>query len=146
MLLNELRPPAGATHKKKRLGRGEGSGHGKTSGRGNKGQKSRSGGYHKVGFEGGQMPLMRRIPKRGFANIFRTEYAIVNLDVLERLADLTDIDLAALQQRKIIKQADAGLKVLGNGEIKRAVTVKANKFSKSAAEKIQKAGGQAIVV
>lgn len=146
MLLNELRPPAGATHKKKRLGRGESSGHGKTSGRGNKGQKSRSGGYHKVGFEGGQMPLMRRIPKRGFANIFRNQYAIVNLNVLERLADLTDIDLAALQKLKIVKQVGAGLKVLGNGEIKRAVTIRASKFSKSAADKIQKAGGQAIVV
>lgn len=146
MLLNELRPPAGATHKKKRLGRGESSGHGKTSGRGNKGQKSRSGGYHKVGFEGGQMPLMRRIPKRGFANIFRNQYAIVNLNVLERLADLTDIDLAALQKLKIVKQVGAGLKVLGNGEIKRAVTIRASKFSKSAVDKIQKAGGQAIVV
>jgi large subunit ribosomal protein L15 len=146
MLLNELRAPAGATHKKKRLGRGESSGLGKTSGRGNKGQKSRSGGYHKVGFEGGQMPLARRLPKRGFANIFRSEFAIVNLDQLEALAGVNEIDLAVLMQRKLIKKAHAGLKVLGNGEIKRAVTVKAKKFSKSAAEKIAKAGGQAIVV
>lgn len=145
MLLNELRPPRGATKNKKRLGRGESSGLGKTSGRGHKGQKSRSGGYHKVGFEGGQMPLVRRIPKRGFFNVFRKEFAVVNLADLAKLTE-SEIDLNLLVAKKLVKDPALGLKVLGDGELARAVTIKAKKFSKSAAEKIQKAGGQAITI
>ncbi len=145
MLLNELRPPRGATKNKKRLGRGESSGLGKTSGRGHKGQKARSGGYHKVGFEGGQMPLVRRLPKRGFHNPFRVEYAIVNLGDLATIETL-EIDIDVLIGNGLIKKPLAGLKILGNGEITRAVTVKAKKFSKVAAEKIEKAGGKVIVI
>lgn len=145
MLLNELRPPRGATKNKKRLGRGESSGLGKTSGRGHKGQKARSGGYHKVGFEGGQMPLVRRLPKRGFHNPFRVEYAIVNLGDLATIETL-EIDIDVLIGNGLIKKPLAGLKILGNGEITRALTVKAKKFSKVAAEKIEKAGGKVIVI
>lgn len=145
MLLNELRPPRGATKNKKRLGRGESSGLGKTSGRGHKGQKARSGGYHKVGFEGGQMPLVRRLPKRGFHNPFRVEYAIINLGDLATIETL-EIDIDVLIGNGLIKKPLAGLKILGNGEITRAVTVKAKKFSKVAAEKIEKAGGKVIVI
>jgi large subunit ribosomal protein L15 len=145
MLLNQLRAPSGANHKKKRLGRGEGSGLGKTSGRGHKGQKARSGGYHKVGFEGGQMPLARRLPKRGFFNPFSVEYAIINLADLS-LLDVVEVDLDFLLKNKVIRKPFAGLKVLGNGEITKAMTVKAKKFSKSAIEKIEKAGGKAVVI
>ena len=145
MILNELRAPVGATKNRKRLGRGEGSGHGKTSGRGHKGQKARSGGYHKVGFEGGQMPLARRLPKRGFTNIFARPFAIINLGDLDAV-DAKEIDLEVLQAKKIIKKAYQGLKVLGTGELKKALTIKAKKFSKSAVEKIAKAGGKAVVV
>lgn len=146
MLLNELRAPIGSRKKKKRLGRGEASGLGKTSGRGHKGQKARSGGYHKVGFEGGQMPLVRRIPKRGFTNIFRKEFAVINVADLARLVGVTEIDLDVLKSHKIIKKNSIRLKVLGNGELTGAVTVKAAGFSKIAIEKIEKAGGKAVVV
>lgn len=146
MLLNELRAPVGATKNRKRLGRGEGSGHGKTSGRGHKGQKARSGGYHKVGFEGGQMPLARRLPKRGFTNIFARPFAIINLSDLDVIADVKEIDLEVLKAKKIIKKAYSGLKVLGTGELKKALTIRAKKFSKTAVEKIEKAGGKAVVV
>lgn len=146
MILNELRAPIGAKKNKKRLGRGEGSGLGKTSGKGHKGQKARSGGYHKVGFEGGQMPLVRRIPKRGFANIFRQEFAVVNLSDLSRVLDAKEIDLDVLKSHNIIKKNSTQLKVLGNGDVKTALTVKAKGFSKSAIAKIEKAGGKAIVV
>jgi large subunit ribosomal protein L15 len=146
MLLNTIRPPVGAVKNKKRLGRGESSGLGKTSGRGHKGQKARSGGYHKVGFEGGQMPLVRRLPKRGFFNPFSVEYATVNVSDLESLIGVTEIDAAVLKSKKVIRKYYDGLKVLGGGDIKRAVTVKARKFSKSAVEKIEKAGGKAVVI
>jgi large subunit ribosomal protein L15 len=145
MLLNQLSPPKGATKNKKRLGRGESSGLGKTSGKGHKGQKARSGGYHKVGFEGGQMPLVRRIPKRGFHNIFSLEYAVINVSDLEAL-NMVEIDIDLLKSRDLVKKAYSGLKVLGDGELKRAITVKAKKFSKTAVAKIEKAGGKAVVI
>ena len=146
-LLNELRAPRGATKSKKRLGRGESSGLGKTSGKGHKGQKARSGGYHKVGFEGGQMPLVRRLPKRGFHNIFRKEYVVLNVSDLNTLQeDIKELDLAVLLERKIVKSKKPALKILGNGELNRAITVKAKKFTATAKEKIEKAGGQAIVI
>lgn len=146
-LLNQLKAPKGATKNRKRLGRGESSGHGKTSGKGHKGQKARAGGFHKVGFEGGQMPLARRLPKRGFTNIFRKDYAVVNLDALANLPDtVTEVDATVLKECGLIKKVLGGLKVLGNGEIKRALTVKAKKFSKTAQEKIEKAGGKAVAI
>ena len=125
MLLNQLRAPRGATKKKKRLGRGESSGLGKTAGRGHKGQKARSGGYHKVGFEGGQMPLVRRLPKRGFTNISSQVYAIVNLSDLNKLDGVTEINAKVLKEKRVIRNVRDGLKVLGNGEITRAITVTA---------------------
>lgn len=144
-LLNQLRAPKGATKNRKRLGRGESSGWGKTAGRGHKGQKARAGGYHKVGFEGGQMPLARRLPKRGFTNIFRHEFAVINVDDLSRLPEsVTDVDATILIQNGLIKKTKDGVKVLGRGEIKRAFTVKAKKFSKTAMAKIEKAGGKAV--
>ena len=148
MLLNKLRAPFGSRKPKKRLGRGESSGHGKTSGRGNKGQKARSGGYHKVGFEGGQMPLVRRLPKRGFTNIFRTTMAVVNLSDLARLKDqnIAEIDLTVLQKSRLVKKRHDAVRVLGHGDINFAATIKANHFSKSAIEKIEKAGGKAVAV
>lgn len=145
-LLNKLSPPKGSRKAKKRLGRGESSGLGKTAGRGHKGQKSRAGGYHKVGFEGGQMPLARRLPKRGFSNIFRKQYAVVNLKDLAALPEnITEVDLDVLKKQGLVRKAPDGLKILGDGELKRAITVKAKKFSKTAAEKIIKAGGQVVV-
>src|SRR5258705_4776101 len=142
--LNRLRPAKGSTHKKKRVGRGPGSGLGKTAGRGEKGQKSRSGYSRKVGFEGGQMPLHRRLPKRGFTNIFRTEYCVINL---ERLADLPDKEITP---EVLVKAGLAGkkdlIKILGDGELKSAITVRAHKFSQSAQEKITKAGGKAELI
>ncbi len=146
MFLNKLRAPIGATKNKKRLGRGESSGHGKTSGRGHKGQKARSGGYHKVGFEGGQMPLVRRLPKRGFTNIFRKTWAVINVSDIAKLQakNVTELDLASLQKNCLAKKRHTGVRVLGNGEISFAVTIKANHFSKSAQEKIEKAGGKIV--
>jgi len=149
MILNELRAPFGANKKKKRVGRGESSGLGKTSGRGHKGQKARSGGYHKVGFEGGQMPLVRRIPKRGFTNIFKKSYALVNLADLNKLKDVKEIDMDVLVAKKLVKKSQRnkdGLKILANGNLEAALTIKANKFSKTAVEKIEKAGGKAVVI
>lgn len=146
MLLNQLRAPYGSRKKKKRLGRGESSGLGKTSGRGHKGQKARSGGYHKVGFEGGQMPLARRLPKRGFTNIFKTAYTVINVADLNRLGDVAEVDSTLLKAKKIIKRGNRPLKVLGNGELKAPLTVKAAKFSRTAQEKIEKAGGKALVM
>ena len=140
-----MKPAAGATKKSKRVGRGPGSGNGKTAGKGHKGQKARSGGVKGAGFEGGQMPLQRRIPKRGFTNIFRKEYAVVNLKDLD--ASGTDtVTPETLMQRGLIKDMKAGLKVLGVGEVKAKLTVRAHKFSKSAVEKIQAAGGKAEVI
>lgn len=147
MLLNQLRAPIGATKNKKRLGRGESSGHGKTSGKGHKGQRARSGGYHKVGFEGGQMPLVRRLPKRGFTNIFACEYNVFNLSDLNQFTSVTELDLAFLIKSGVVSGKKAlPLKILGNGNLERPMTVKASKFSKSAIEKIEKAGGKAVIV
>jgi large subunit ribosomal protein L15 len=145
MNLSNLRPPKGQKHKKQRIGQGMGSGRGKYSGRGAKGQKSISG-YSKMrGFEGGQMPLHRRLPKRGFTNIFRKEYAILNVGQLEKLAG-DSFTPESLVEAGVLKRLKAGLKVLGNGELTRKVSVKAHVFSKSALDKIQKAGGAAEVI
>jgi large subunit ribosomal protein L15 len=141
MELNNLKPKKGARHAKKRLGRGPGSGHGKTSGRGEKGQKSRSGFSRSLGFEGGQMPLHRRLPKRGFTNIFKKDYAVVNVSDLERFDNGATIDEAALRQAGLVKGQHDGVKVLGDGELSKNLTVSATKFSKSAKEIIEKAGG-----
>ena len=146
MRLEELKPAAGATKKSKRVGRGVGSGSGKTAGKGHKGQKARSGGVKGAGFEGGQMPLQRRIPKRGFTNIFRKEYSIVNLQDLEKMAGTDPITPEVLMQKGLIKDMKTGVKVLGSGELKAKLTVRAHKFSKSAVEKIQAAGGKAEVI
>ena len=145
MRLGDLSPAMGATSAKKRLGRGIGSGLGKTSGKGHKGQWARSGGGVRPGFEGGQMPLIRRIPKRGFNNHFRKVYSIVNLSVLDSFEAGAVVDIAVLNEKGLIKMVkdSAGLKVLGNGAISKAITVKANKFSGSAKEAIEKAGGKA---
>ncbi len=145
MNLSSLRPPKGQRHKKQRIGQGMGSGRGKYSGRGAKGAKSISG-YSKMrGFEGGQMPLHRRLPKRGFKNIFRKEYAIVNVGVLEKL-DGETFTLESLMASGIVKKSNAGLKILGNGELTKKINVKAHVYSKSALDKIQKAGGSAEVL
>ena len=144
--LNNLKPAKGANRKVKRVGRGMGSGHGKTATRGYKGQKSRSGTRMRPGFEGGQMPLYRRLPKRGFTNIFRTEYTIVNLESLSAFEAGAQVDPEALKAKGIIKGVGDRIKILGVGDLKRALTVRAHKFSKSAADKIQKAGGAAEVI
>jgi len=141
MELSNLKPKKGARHAKKRVGRGPGSGHGKTSGRGEKGQKSRSGYSGKRGFEGGQMPLHRRIPKRGFTNIFKKDYAVVNVSDLERFDTGATIDETTLRQAGLVKGSHDGVKVLGDGELSKKLTVSATKFSKSAREIIEKAGG-----
>jgi large subunit ribosomal protein L15 len=141
MELNNLKPKKGARHAKKRVGRGPGSGHGKTSGRGEKGQKSRSGYSGKRGFEGGQMPLHRRLPKRGFTNIFKKDYAVVNVSDLERFDSGATIDETTLRQAGLVKGSHDGVKVLGDGELSKKLTVSATKFSKSAREIIEKAGG-----
>jgi large subunit ribosomal protein L15 len=141
MELSNLKPKKGARHAKKRLGRGPGSGHGKTAGRGEKGQKSRSGYSGKRGFEGGQMPLHRRLPKRGFTNIFKTDYAVVNVSDLERFDNGASVDEATLRQAGLVKGSHDGVKVLGDGELSKKLTVSATKFSKSAREIIEKAGG-----
>lgn len=141
MELNNLKPKKGARHAKKRVGRGPGSGHGKTSGRGEKGQKSRSGYSGKRGFEGGQMPLHRRLPKRGFTNIFKTDYAVVNVSDLERFDSGASVDETTLRQAGLVKGSHDGVKVLGDGELSKKLTVSATKFSKSAKEIIEKAGG-----
>jgi large subunit ribosomal protein L15 len=144
--LNNLRPAKGANRKNKRVGRGMGSGHGKTSTRGYKGQKSRSGTSIRPGFEGGQMPLHRRLPKRGFTNIFRKEYAVVNLETLALFAAGDQVNPEVLKSRGIVKNLKDGIKILGTGELKHALHVSAHKFSKSAAEKIQQAGGVIEVI
>jgi len=143
MKLHELKPAAGSRRARKRLGRGPGSGTGKTAGRGHNGQKSRSGYSAKRGFEGGQMPLQRRLPKRGFTNIFRTVYRIVNIDRLNDFEAGTVIDPEALQQAGLLKKGRTPVKVLGNGEINVSLTVKAHRFTASAAKKIEDAGGKA---
>jgi len=146
MKLHELAPAPGSTAAPKRKGRGIGSGNGKTAGKGHKGQNARSGGGVRPGFEGGQNPLYRRVPKRGFNNPFRTEYAIVNIEDLNSFAAGTEVTPEVLLEQGIIKKTLAGIKVLGNGEIKVQLTVKANKFSQSAVEKIQAAGGKTEVI
>ncbi len=145
MRLGELSPAIGATTSKKRLGRGIGSGLGKTSGKGHKGQWARSGGGVRPGFEGGQMPLIRRIPKRGFNNHFRKVYSIVNLSVLEGFEANSVVDMQVLNEKGLIKvlKGSVGLKVLGNGTLTKAITVKAASFSASAKDAIEKAGGKA---
>lgn len=143
--LHNLKPRPGAKHRTKRLGSGESSGHGKTSGRGGKGQTARSGGSIRIGFEGGQMPLLRRIPKRGFNNrAFRTEFAIVNLDQLNVFEDGTEVTLELLCEGRILKKPLDGLKVLGQGELSKKLTVKAQRFSAAARAKIEKAGGTCV--
>ena len=146
MRLEELKPVKGATRKSKRVGRGPGSGSGKTSSKGHKGQKARSGGVKGAGFEGGQMPLQRRIPKRGFTNIFRKEYAVVNVSDLAKVTDADTVTPELLKDRGVIKDIKFGVKILGMGELKTKLIVKAHKFSKSAIEKIQAAGGKAEVI
>jgi large subunit ribosomal protein L15 len=142
MSLSNLRPPKGMKHPKKRIGRGQGSGNGKTAGRGHKGAKSRSGFKFKRGFEGGQMPLHRRVPKRGFHNPFRVEYEVVNLDTLgARFEAGTVVTAELLAEHRLVSGAGARLKVLGRGEIDKALTVRAHRFSGKAAEKIAAAGG-----
>ena len=139
--LNSLRPSAGSTQSKKRRGMGMGSGLGKTAGRGYKGQKSRSGARSKRGFEGGQMPLHRRLPKRGFTNIFRKEYAILNLDRLKEFPAGSHITPDILLEKGVIRKIRDGVKILGGGELQRPLNISAHLFSKSAQEKINKAGG-----
>ncbi len=145
MNLSHLKPPAGQKQKKQRVGQGMGTGRGKYSGRGAKGAKSVSGYSRMRGFEGGQMPLHRRLPKRGFTNIFRKEYAIVNVSSLETLAG-DSFDPQSLMALGVVRKLKDGLKVLGSGDLKRKITVKAHVFSKSALEKIQAAGGAAEVI
>jgi len=142
--LSNLKPPKGSRHRKVRVGRGMGSKLGKTSGSGDKGQKSRRGYSRRRGFEGGQMPLHRRVPKRGFTNIFRTEYTIVNLDRIAELG-VAEIGLDDYKKLGLSSNKKALIKILGSGDLSKAVTIHAHKFSKSAAEKIEKAGGKAVV-
>lgn len=146
MKLNELSPVAGSRKSPKRVGRGCGSGIGKTSARGQKGQKARSGGGVRPGFEGGQMPLSRRLPKRGFTNIFAKVYSTVNVSALDVFEDGTVVDAQLLLEKRIIRKANDGLKILGEGNITKKLTVKADKFTKSAEQKIVAAGGNAEVV
>ena len=147
MSLNNLRPPKGAKHSKKRVGRGQGSGQGKTAGRGHKGAQSRSGFKRKRGFEGGQMPLHRRVPKRGFHNPFRVEYEVVNLDTLAARFDAgTLVTPELLSERGLVSGVRRPVKVLARGEVGKALTVRAHKFSGKAAEKIAAAGGKAEVL
>src|ERR1700682_2009165 len=147
MGLHDLKPPRGMKHSKKRIGRGQGSGQGKTAGRGHKGAKSRSGFHFKRGFEGGQMPLHRRVPKRGFHNKFREEYEVVNLDTLgERFDAGTVVTLELLRERRLVQSAGKRVKVLARGELGKALTVHAHKFSGKAAEKIAAAGGASELI
>lgn len=146
MKLHELTPAAGSNQDAKRKGRGAGSGNGKTAGKGHKGQNARSGGGVRPGFEGGQMPLQRRVPKRGFNNIFATRYSIVNVADLNKFEDGTVVDTEALVKAGVVRKELDGIKILGNGELQKKLTVKAAAFSASAKEKIEKAGGVAEVL
>ena len=146
MKLHELSYTEGARHKRNRVGRGTSSGNGKTSGRGQKGAGARSGGGKKAGFEGGQTPLFMRLPKRGFTNYTRVEYAIVNLDQLNRFEDGTEVTAELLMETGLVRKQLDGIKVLGNGNLEKKLTVKANKFSKSAVEAIEAAGGKTEVI
>lgn len=146
MKLHELKAPAGSSRNRKRKGRGTATGQGKTGGRGMNGQNSRSGGGVRLGFEGGQMPLYRRLPKRGFTNIFGTEYATINVGDLNKFAEGTEITPELLKDMGLVKKLQDGLKILGDGELNVKLTVKANKFTRTAKEKIEKAGGTAEVM
>ena len=146
MKLHELRAVPGATKAPKRKGRGTATGQGKTAGRGMNGQKSRSGGGVRPGFEGGQMPLYRRIPKRGFTNIWRTEYTVLNVEDLNRFEEGTAVTPELIKEAGMAKQVKDGIKILGNGNIEKNLTVQAHKFSKTAVEKIEAAGGKAEVI
>jgi large subunit ribosomal protein L15 len=146
MRVQDLSPPEGSTKKRKRVGRGPGSGHGKTSCRGHKGQKARSGGSIAPGFEGGQMPLTRRLPKRGFTNIFKKSYAVVNLKDLNRLGQRDAIAIEALREAGLVKKIQDGVKVLGEGEIAYPLILKANRVSKTAKSKIEAAGGKVEIL
>ena len=146
MRIHELHKPEGSTKAPKRVGRGQGTGQGTTAGRGMNGQNSRSGGGVRLGFEGGQMPLYRRLPKRGFTNHWAKEYAEINVKDLNRFENDTVVDFELLLQSGLVKQVKDGVKVLGNGELEKKLTVKAEKFSKSAVEKIEKAGGKVEVI
>ncbi|ACA42039.1 50S ribosomal protein L15 [Lysinibacillus fusiformis] len=146
MKLHELKPAEGSRKQRNRVGRGIGSGNGKTAGKGHKGQNARSGGGVRPGFEGGQNPLFRRLPKRGFTNINRKEYAIVNLDALNRFEDGAEVTTALLLETGLVSNEKAGIKVLGNGTLNKKLTVKAHKFSASAKEAIENAGGTTEVI
>jgi large subunit ribosomal protein L15 len=146
MYINELSPAAGSTHVDKRKGRGHATGNGKTAGRGHKGQKARSGGGTRIGFEGGQMPLARRIPKRGFNNIFAKPLEAINVSALDKFDDGAEVDAKALLDAGVLSQCRYGVKILGNGEITKKLTVKASAFSETAKQKIEAAGGKAEVV
>lgn len=143
--LANLKPAKGAVKKRKRIGRGPGSGYGKTAGRGENGQKSRSGYARKRGFEGGQMPLCRRVPKRGFTNIFKKQYNIINLDTIEK-TDLDEIKYEDFFEKKLARNTGGKIKILGSGKLTRKIHIHAHKFSKSAVEKIKEAGGEVTVI
>lgn len=146
MKLHELSPSEGSKKKYFRVGRGHGSGNGKTAGKGHKGQNARSGGGVRPGFEGGQMPIYRRLPKRGFTNIFAKQYVTINVDALEAFEDGTEVTEALLKEKGIISKTLDGVKVLGRGEVTKKLTVKVTKYTESAKEKIEKAGGKAEVI
>lgn len=146
MKLHELSPAPGSRREGRRVGRGIGSGLGKTSGKGHKGQNARAGGGVRPGFEGGQMPLYRRLPKRGFTNIFRKEFATVNLEALNRFEDGTEVTPETLYGERVVKRAKDGVKILGGGELTKKLTVRAHAFTQSAREKIEAAGGKAEVI
>ncbi len=146
MKLNELSPAVGSTHAKKRVGRGHATGNGKTAGKGHKGQNSRSGGGVRIGFEGGQMPLARRVPKRGFNNIFAKPLEAINVSALEKFEDGAVVTAEALLEKGILSKCTYGVKILGNGEITKKLTVKVSAFSESAKQKIEAAGGKTEVV
>jgi len=145
-MLNQLRPPSGARKRQKRVGRGPGSGHGKSACLGAKGQKSRSGGNIPIGFEGGQMPLQRRLPKRGFRNIFKKQFALIHIRDLNRFSEGDVINVDVLQKAGLIKKVHDGVKILGDGELKVALTVRAHKFTESARKKIEAASGKVEVI
>lgn len=146
MRIHELSPAKGSRKKRKRVGRGVGSGHGKTSCRGHKGQKSRSGGGPRTGFEGGQMPLQRRLPKRGFTNIFRKRYSIINVKDLNRFKPNASVDTEGFKEAGLIKKVGDGIKVLGVGEISHPLVIRVHKVSKTAREKIESAGGKVEII
>lgn len=146
MKLHELSPAPGSVRESKRVGRGHGSGQGKTAGKGHKGQKARAGRGARLGFEGGQMPLQRRVPKRGFVNIYKTRYATVNIAELDVFDDGAVVDAQALKDAGLVKRTYDGVKILGNGEVKKSLTVKAAAFSETAKAKIEAAGGKAEVI